>query len=65
MYRAIFVEDEVWKKIRREIKRMRNYIAPHRPPTLAVFPPWGSSEGAGRTALIQGVKVYKCTGLFM
>jgi len=21
------------------------------PPTLAVFPPWGSSEGAGRTVL--------------
>jgi hypothetical protein len=24
------------------------YIAPLQPPTLAVFPPWGSSAGAGR-----------------
>lgn len=32
-------------------KKVSNHIAPHRPPTLAVFPPWGSSEGAGRMAL--------------
>jgi len=24
------------------------YIAPLQPPTLAAFPPWGSSAGAGR-----------------
>lgn len=32
---------------------MRNYIAPLQPLTLAAFPPWGNSEGAGRIALIR------------
>lgn len=32
-------------------------IAPLQPPTLAVFPPWGNSEGAGRRRLTR----HKCT----
>ena len=34
-----------------EIKKVSKHIAPLQPPTLAVFPPWGSSEGAGRMLL--------------
>ena len=36
-------------------------IAPLQPPTLAVFPPWGSSEGAGRKRLARhkGVKIFR------
>ncbi len=29
---------------------VERYIAPLQPPTLAAFPPWGGSEGAGRAA---------------
>jgi len=29
-------------------KRQANYIAPLQPPTLAAFPPWEGSAGAGR-----------------
>jgi hypothetical protein len=32
------------------------YIAPLQPPTLAAFPPWGSSAGAGR-ARPAGAKI--------
>lgn len=30
------------------------HIAPLQPPTLAAFPPWGNSEGAGRVPLTGG-----------
>ncbi len=30
---------------------MRNHTKPLQPPTLAAFPPWGNSKGAGRTTL--------------
>lgn len=32
-------------------KKVREHTEPLQPPTLAVFLPWGSSEGAGRAAL--------------
>jgi len=33
---------------KRNKKRQANYIAPLQPPTLAAFPPWEGSAGAGR-----------------
>gem|GEM_PF-3067409 len=35
----------------RIIKKGEELCRTAQPPTLAVFPPWGSSEGAGRTVL--------------
>jgi len=32
-------------------KKASNHIAPLQPPTLASFPTWGDSEGAGRVTL--------------
>ena len=37
------------------------YIAPLQPPYLAAFPPWGDSEGAGRTRLTRVQKYNKKT----
>ena len=36
------------------IKKGENTNLTAQPPTLAVFPPWGDSEGAGRPALTGG-----------
>jgi hypothetical protein len=37
-------------------KKMQVHIAPLQPAALAVFPPWGSSQGAGRADLRCKVK---------
>ena len=39
-------------------KKWHRDVAPLQPPTLALFPAWGSSAGAGRTPL-PGAKVRK------
>ena len=40
-------------------KGQATYIAPLQPPYLAAFPPWGDSEGAGRTRLTRLQKYNK------
>jgi len=37
-------------------KKMQAHIAPLQPAALAAFPPWGSSQGAGRADLRCKVK---------
>jgi len=44
----------IGNKIKRNIVKksgQATYIAPLQPPILALFPAWGSSEGAGRIRL--------------
>ena len=47
----------VYEIIREVGKRKKNgqatFIAPLQPSTLAAFPPWGSSKGAGRKRLAR------------
>jgi len=40
------------------------YIAPLQPPTLAAFPPWGSSAGAGR-ARPAGAKIRELKKVYL
>tara|TARA_R110002020_G_scaffold85914_3_gene211697 strand:+ start:3441 stop:3668 length:228 start_codon:yes stop_codon:yes gene_type:complete len=42
--------EEKWLTIRHK-KRQATYITPLRPSTLAAFPPWGNSTGAGCVGL--------------
>jgi len=39
------------KPMNKEKKKMQAHIAPLQPAALAAFPPWGSSQGAGRADL--------------
>ena len=36
---------------------MQAHIAPLQPAALAVFPPWGSSQGAGRADLRREISI--------
>ncbi len=38
---------------------MQAHIAPLQPAALAVFPPWGSSQGAGRADLRCEISIIK------
>ena len=38
---------------------MQAHIAPLQPAALAVFPPWGSSQGAGRADLRCEISINK------
>jgi hypothetical protein len=44
------------RKIMGTKKGQATYIAPLQPSTLALFPAWGSSTGAGRIRLAQPQK---------
>lgn len=50
-------------RIKKGIKKVSNHTEPLQPPTLAAFPPWGSSEGAGRMTLTgrKGTKNVRIT----
>jgi len=39
-------------------KKMQAHIAPLQPAALAAFPPWGSSQGAGRADLHCKVRIF-------
>jgi len=41
------------------IKKRHQDVAPLQPPTLALFPAWGSSAGAGRIPLPLAAKVLR------
>src|SRR5690606_29803687 len=42
------------KRVERKKSGQAPFIAPLQPFTLAAFPPWGSSKGAGRKRLTHG-----------
>jgi len=55
LFRGIFKKEKKWQV---------TYIAPLQPLTLAAFPPWGSSAGAGR-ARPAGAKIRECVEGFL
>lgn len=46
------INENLWN-LPKEKNGQAPFIAPLQPSTLAVFPPWGSSKGAGRKRLAR------------